>query len=40
MTLEQINDWNYDKALTKGAIDKDGDPHLRAGMWLGQPVSE
>ncbi|BAR98575.1 hypothetical protein BV133_982 [Blastochloris viridis] len=39
-TLQDINDWNYDKALSKGAIDKDGDPHLRAGLWLQQPVSE
>lgn len=38
-TLKQINDWNYDKAITKATVDKEGDPFVRAGLWLQQPVS-
>lgn len=37
--LEDINDWNYDKAITKATVDKEGDPYVRAGLWLQQPVS-
>ena len=39
-TLEQINNWNYEKAITKAAVDKEGDPWVRIGLWLSVPVSD
>lgn len=39
-TLEQINAWNYDKAISKAAIDKEGDPWVRIGLWLPVPVTD